>query len=210
VDGKIQYQNIALYAGIGIGCYILIESLRSPNETPLLKFSPTDFIKKYYPFALAAQKRTGVPFAVALAEAGIESAWGKKAIGNNLFGIKASKGWKGETQNVPTTEYGKTGNPLKDSVKDHVLKVIPPTPPQKLYKYRVIGLFRKYATPEQSFVDYGNFLRSNARYKNAFRYTNDPHKFIQEIAKAGYATGPNYAETVGIIINQINRYLKTA
>lgn len=195
---------------MGIGFYVLMESIRSQKKSIplLLKFSPTDFIKKYYSAALKSQQSTGVPFAVSLAQAGIESGWGKSAIGNNFFGVKASSGWIGETQKFLTWEYGKTGNALKDGIKDYVLKIIAPTPPKKLYKYRVIGTFRKYATPEQSFIDHGNFLKSNARYKNAFRYTNDAHKFIEEIAKAGYATDPDYAQTVGIIIDNINKYLK--
>lgn len=210
MDGKIQYKQIALYAGIGIGFYLLVQSLRSQKKNIPVAFSPTDFIKKYYPFALEAQKNTGVPFAVSLAQAGIESRWGKSAIGNNFFGIKVSKGWIGETQKLPTWEYGKTGNAAKDSIKDTVIKIIPPTPPEKLYKYRVLGTFRKYTTPAQSFTDHGNFLKTNARYKNAFRYTNDANKFIEEIAKAGYATDPNYAKKVKVIIDNINKYLKTA
>jgi len=64
--------------------------------------------------------------------------------------------------------------------------------PQR-YSYRVRASFRKYDSARASFIDHGLFLANNSRYKNAFNYTNDPENFIKQIASAGYATDPGYA-----------------
>lgn len=61
------------------------------------------------------------------------------------------------------------------------------------YSYRVRAWFRAYPDARASFTDHGMFLQNNSRYKNAFNYTKDPAQFAREIAKAGYATDPNYA-----------------
>ena len=62
------------------------------------------FVNKCYPFALQVQEVTGIPAISILAQAALESDWGKKAIGNNIFGIKFRKGDYGY-QEVLTTEY---------------------------------------------------------------------------------------------------------
>ena len=36
----------------------------------------------------------------------------------------------------------------------------------------------------------------NPRYRNAFRYSNDPNRFAVEIHKAGYATSPTYSQNL--------------
>jgi flagellum-specific peptidoglycan hydrolase FlgJ len=51
-----------------------------------------DFIASIAPAAQASEKKYGVPASVTIAQAILESAWGKRAIGNNYFGIKARVG----------------------------------------------------------------------------------------------------------------------
>jgi hypothetical protein len=54
--------------------------------------------------------------------------------------------------------------------------------------------FRKYTSPEDSYRDHSDFLRSNQRY--AFLFTIDPEDYsgwAQGLKKAGYATNPRYA-----------------
>ncbi|MGL4596108.1 MAG: glucosaminidase domain-containing protein, partial [Bacteroidia bacterium] len=48
-------------------------------------------------------------------------------------------------------------------------------------------------TPEECFTDHTKFFFDNKRYKAALAVRQDPYKFIDEIAKAGYATAPDYA-----------------
>lgn len=63
--------------------------------------------------------------------------------------------------------------------------------------------FRAYADYAESADDYGRFLNENKRYKPAFIHTTEPNQFITEIAKAGYATDPDYAPK---LIRLMERY----
>jgi peptidoglycan hydrolase FlgJ len=125
------------------------------------------FIDDNWNFATQINREFGIPIESALAQGGIESAWGRAAPGNNLFGIKAHAGWKGKKQQLKTTEVinGKA--------------------------VEIYDWFRVYDSRAESWKDWANFLKVNSRYKNAFNFS-DPYKFSQEIAKAGYATDPDY------------------
>src|ERR1039458_8041620 len=98
-----------------------------------------DFANTYGVYAKNSEAQTNVPFLATLAQAALESAWGKHAPGNNFFGIKADSSWTGDTQTLNTHEV--------------INGVSTPT----------TALFRKYATPEDSFIDHGNFLQQNSR-----------------------------------------------
>lgn len=50
----------------------------------------------------------------------------------------------------------------------------------------------------------GVFLNTNPRYKSAFNFVDSPNDFIDKIAKAGYATDPNYAKSLKRIITSQN------
>ena len=162
---------------------------------------PKDFIKQYYPFALQSQKDTGMSALAILAQAAVESGWGKAAPGNAFFGVKDTDGINGNEQLEVTTEYSRRAD-LKFPV---ILSVTPVVKNGvKMFKYSVKDYFRKYDTPAESFTDHANFFIRNPRYKNALLVKADPIKFITEIAKAGYATDPNYAATLTKIIGMIS------
>lgn len=105
--------------------------------------------------------------------------------GNNYFGIKADPSWKGQIIEFKTGEFF-NGKPTK-----------------------VIGKFRKYPSPVDSFADYIRFLQVNPRYKSAGVFSA---KTIQEQAAAlktaGYATDPNYVSLITSVANQVASYLK--
>ena len=72
----------------------------------------TDFVKRMWPAAAAAQRATGVPAAFVVGQAALESGWGRAEIrradgstSHNLFGIKAGSSWTGPTVDTTTTEY---------------------------------------------------------------------------------------------------------
>ena len=159
------------------------------------------FITTLKPFADEIQQKYGIPIEVSLGQAALESAWGKKAPGNMYFGVKAGKDWTGKKQLITTTEYHST-----DNVRyPEIISVIKLTDGK--YKYKVKDWFRAYDSPAGSFNDYAKILKKD-RYKKAFDYINDPYKFIQEVAKAGYATAPTYYEYMVRMINTIKRGLK--
>jgi flagellum-specific peptidoglycan hydrolase FlgJ len=68
---------------------------------------PSAFLALMVGPAQACQRATGIPASFTLAQAALESGWGARCPGNNLFGIKADKAWKGPTVDVPTHEVVK-------------------------------------------------------------------------------------------------------
>lgn len=146
--------------------------------------SPESFLSHLKPIAMSVAKKTGFSAPLMLAQAALETGWGKKIIknisgdsSNNLFGIKAQSGYDGDKANVSTLEY-RNGVPIREK-----------------------HWFRSYNSLSQSFDDFANFLNSQPRYENAIQHKDNPEKFINEIAKAGYATDPNYAEKIMAIYN---------
>ena len=67
--------------------------------------TPKEFKKTYWPDIAASCEETGLNPLFVAAQAALETGWGKSAIGNNLFGITASKKWRGEVKYVRTFEY---------------------------------------------------------------------------------------------------------
>jgi hypothetical protein len=73
--------------------------------------------------------------------------------------------------------------------------------------------FRKYETAEASFVDHSNFLKNSPRYFPLFDLSpTDYVGWAQGLKKAGYATNPQYAQTLIRIIEEydLNRYTLSA
>lgn len=145
-----------------------------------------DFVKKYKKNAVGVAERYGLPAAVVLTQGGLESAWGAAAYGNNFFGIKANAAWNGQTQLLGTSEF--VGG-----------------------KYvRVKRAFRKYSTPEESFVDYCKFIVGNRRYNTAvarYKQSGDSEQYCRDIAAAGYATAPDYADKLIRTLQSVRKYM---
>lgn len=132
-------------------------------------------VKEILPGAIESYNKYGIFPSVTLGQAALESNWGNSGLTqkyNNAFGIKASKGWTGKVARMGTAEYGKNG------------------------RYNTKANFRAYDDINQSVLDHGEFLQKNARYKNngVFSAKNSQEQ-IKAIAKAGYATDPNYANS---------------
>lgn len=140
----------------------------------------TEYIKATFNAAWELEKAYGLPRLAVIAQSALENGYGKHTPGNMYFGIKAGSSWKGKKQLLSTTEYI---NGQYVSIKDW---------------------FRAYDSAKDSFLDYGKFITSNSRYKEALKYKNNPEKYIYEIRNAGYATDPNYVSKVKNIMNQIS------
>ncbi|AOW09515.1 glycoside hydrolase family 73 protein [Flavobacterium gilvum] len=163
-----------------------------------------EYTNFYYPFALASEKITGISAVAQLAQGALESAWGKVAPGNMLFGVKDTDGVNGNEQLITTTEYSKSAN----AKFPNIITVTPVMRNgQKWFKYKIKDYFRKYPTPKESFVDHANFFIRNKRYAKAMTVKSDPYQFIDEIAKAGYATDPSYATTLKSIAKSIEKLI---
>ena len=165
--------------------------------------TPNEFIKQYKLYALQTERKTGISHLFTLAQAALESGWGKNVPGNMFFGVKAGKDTPSEKkQLLTTTEILSSPNlkhlfPLVISVK---------MLPNGKYKYTIKDWFRKYDTPEECFTDHAQFFFKNKRYAKALLVRSDPYKFAEEVAKAGYATATNYADSLKKIIKMLESY----
>lgn len=129
---------------------------------------PSAFLALLVGPAQACQRATGVPASITLGQAALESGWGKKCPGNNLFGIKADRSWKGPTVDFTTREH--------INGKDIV----------------IVDTFRAYPSWLDSMVDHAQFLVKNRRYAGCFKETTSDG-WARAVAAAGYATDPDYA-----------------
>lgn len=169
--------------------------------------TPKEFIKQYKPFALETERKTGISHLFTLAQAALESGWGERGVGNNFFGIKVPKNLVSNTpankkQLFKTTEV--LNAPNLGYKFPQVMSIY--QLPSGKYKYEVKDWFRKYDTPEECFTDHAQFFFKNKRYAKALLVKADPYKFAEEVAKAGYATATNYADSLKKIIKMLESY----
>lgn len=54
--------------------------------------TPSEFVKTYYKYAKQTQDKTGIDARFILAQAALETGWGKSVPGNMFFGIKDTDG----------------------------------------------------------------------------------------------------------------------
>lgn len=130
---------------------------------------PDEFLNQMLPGALATQRSAGIPASFTLAQAALESSWGARAPGNNLFGMKADTGWHGPTVDVPTHEVVH-GQSVAMTCK-----------------------FRAYGSWAESVADHARFLLENRRYAKCF-IEKSGEGWARAVAAAGYATDPAYAD----------------
>jgi flagellar protein FlgJ len=163
-----------------------------------------DFVKKYIPFAKQAEEKKGISAVFTLAQAALESGWGESAPGNMFFGVKASKDTpENKRQLLTTTEV------LSDDKQGYRFPLVLSITRRAdgKYTYRIKDWFRKYDTPEECFSDHADFFYRNKRYSEALKVKHDPYLFAEAIAQAGYATDPNYSNTLKSIIRTIETNL---
>ncbi|EPJ44934.1 MAG: putative FlgJ, Muramidase [Osedax symbiont Rs2] len=146
--------------------------------------SPQEFVEKLMPLAERVAAEIGVDPKVLLAQAALETGWGKHMVRDgsgensfNLFNIKAGGSWQGEHKAANTLEF-----------RDGVMT-------------KEVAKFRSYNTYEDSFKDYVQFLKGSPRYQEAIQAAADPHKYVKLLQQAGYATDPKYADKISSIYN---------
>jgi len=146
------------------------------------------FVTRVWDHARAAESATGVPARFIVAQAALESGWGKHEIRDasgfpsfNLFGIKAGSNWRGRTVDVATTEY-ENGAPR-----------------------RVVEKFRAYTNYSEAFRDWAQMIGNNPRYAQVLQQGRDVRGFAFGLQRAGYATDPAYGEKLTRVIEQIGK-----
>lgn len=162
--------------------------------------TPELFVKTYLPEAKKVESKTGFHYLIPLTQGALESGWGAKVKGNNFFGIKDTDGVNGNEQLITTTEYLSTD-------KAKFPNIISITKVGNKFKYIVKDWFRKYPSAEKAFEDHINFFLKNKRYSEAIKYKSNPERFFEEIAKAGYATAPDYANQLKAVMKSVIKRL---
>ncbi|MFT4190771.1 MAG: flagellar assembly peptidoglycan hydrolase FlgJ [Comamonas sp.] len=135
-----------------------------------------DFVGRLVPVARQVAQASGIPLKLMLGQAALESGWGQREIrhadgspSHNLFGIKATGGWRGKTVDVVTTEYA-----------DGVSRKLTQT-------------FRAYDSYAEAFRDYASLITGSPRYGGVLEAA-DHNEAARRIQQAGYATDPVYAD----------------
>nr|WP_225778701.1 flagellar assembly peptidoglycan hydrolase FlgJ [Pseudomonas sp. Marseille-Q3773] len=172
------------------GLRILGRAVAQPPLAPKKAFADSDeFIATMLPMAEQAAKRIGIDPRYLVAQAALETGWGKSVMRNsdgssshNLFGIKASGNWEGDSARAITSEF-RDGQFVKET-----------------------AAFRSYDSYQDSFHDLVSLLQNNARYQDAVKSADNPEQFARELQKAGYATDPNYASKISQIAKQMKSY----
>lgn len=137
------------------------------------------FVAMLKPHAEKAARELNVNPEVLVAQAALETGWGKHVIHSpkgensfNLFNIKAGEHWQGKTVNVTTQEF-QQGVTFYDRAD-----------------------FKQYRSYADSFSDYVHLIKSNKRYQQALSVSKNSDAYAQELQNAGYATDPDYAEKI--------------
>lgn len=136
------------------------------------------YVQQFGQVAKDVGQETGVPPAIILGLASLESGFGRSELarlGNNHIGKKASSGQPRYC--LPTREY--TGNK----------------------RFTVKACFRAYESPDESLRDLARLLSSDPRYQELFNYPrSDIEAWAEGLKRCGYATDPAYAQKLMKVI----------
>jgi Mannosyl-glycoprotein endo-beta-N-acetylglucosaminidase len=137
--------------------------------------------------AMVASAATGVPASVTVAQAILESDWGRSTLAqsaSNYFGMKALGGLGNDgVVWMPTAEFDANGQ-----------------------AYTTISPFRAYRSLTDSLVDHDRLLSNTSRYSQAMQAASNPRQFAQLLAEAGYATDPQYADKLIALMDRYDLY----
>ncbi len=154
----------------------------APAEASAVPAPARAFVGRLWPHALEAAGTTGIPPHFMIAQAALETGWGRNeprladgTPSHNLFGIKAGRGWEGPVAEAVTTEY-------VNGVAQ-----------------RTVERFRAYPSYAEAFRDYAGLLTSSPRYA-AVLNRQDASGFARGLQRAGYASDPMYAAKLERII----------
>jgi flagellar protein FlgJ len=147
-----------------------------------LAATPEEFVALVMPSATAAGSALGVDPLALVAQAALESNWGRQVPATaggssfNLFGIKADPAWDGRRALKDTIEYaGGVAERRREP-------------------------FRAYDSLAHGFQDYVAFLSSHDRYAAALQHGADPERFAAALQTAGYATDPAYSTKIAAVM----------
>jgi uncharacterized protein YraI len=151
--------------------------------------SHADFIAASVLPAQQSQREFRVPASVTIAQAILESGWGRSGLtvnDRNFFGIKC---------------FNLVPGPIASGCHSYATSEF-----VNGQYISTTAAFRTYASALDSFRDHGRFLVVNERYAPAFAFTGNANQFLYQIWLAGYATSPTYVPNVQALMTQYNLY----
>ncbi len=144
------------------------------------------FIRKLWPQAEQAGRQLGVHPVGLIAQAALESNWGRSvpqgndgSSSHNLFGVKAAATWHGTAVTASTREFANGSASTATAA------------------------FRAYASPEAGWQDYVALVGGNARYRAALNSGGDIGAYASALQRGGYATDPDYAHKLTAVARQV-------
>lgn len=154
------------------------------TDTPAFD-TPGEFVSTLSPHARAAAAELGTAPEVLLAQAALETGWGRAMItdgqgtnSHNLFGIKAGADWSGPRVYSTTLEY------------------------EGGIAVRRREAFRAYPSYADSFADYVSLIKGQPRYGEALSNAGDAAAYTRALQAAGYATDPDYSNKIMRIMEE--------
>jgi len=133
------------------------------------------YVEKYKAIAVSEMIRTGVPASITLAQGILESSSGNSQLST-------------EAKNHFGIKCHKEWKGPKMYMDDDTIG----------------ECFRVYGSPEESFTDHSNFLRTRQRYAFLFELEKTDYRgWALGLKKAGYATNPNYAQLLIDLIEKM-------
>ena len=167
--------------------YVLAQDpeLRDFARDALVARASTDWPKGYRsrfltslsPMVLTASRQHGVLPSITLAQAVLESGWGRSQLTrdyHNLFGVKA----------------GSSSQRIRMASREHMRGRLRPSH----------QIFRRYESKAESIAAHAALLATDRRYAHARPHWTDRHRFLASIAPR-YASSPTYPDAVNEIID---------
>lgn len=194
VGNDAAAKGTATPAALGAATPLARPEAATPNARPEAATEGSDstrdrrleFIEKFRPLAEQAAHKLGVAPEALIGQAALETGWGRHspvfgsgAESHNLFGIKATGGWRGGAVTAQTLEYEAGVAQTRAEP------------------------FRAYASPEAGVADYVRLIAGNPRYEAARGAGDDIGRFATALQRGGYATDPHYAEKLQRVVETV-------
>jgi len=164
---------------------IVRRALPKASAVAAVPLSNGNFVAQLSGPARIASLQSGIPHQLIVAQAALESGWGKREIPTaegtpsyNLFGIKAGSSWDGPVTEITTTEF------------------------EQGAAKKIKARFRVYSSYVEAIGDYVKLLTNNPRYANVAA-ARSPEQAAHALQQAGYATDPHYAKKLVSVIQQM-------
>ena len=159
---------------------ILLAGIANANGNFPTLDQQQSFIDTYIPLAIGEMQRSEIPASIKIAQAAIESNWGKGITAqraNNFFCVKCNNGWAGDTIQLKDDDPG-------------------------------LSCFRAYTNALESFRNHTDFLMMNRRYHNLFEYgRTDYRSWAKGLKECGYATDSSYDQKLIDLIESNGLYI---